>query len=46
MNYNAKYVVRLTEEEREHLEKLVKTGKVAAAKRCRSRTTAVPIRWC
>jgi len=36
MNYNAKYVVRLTEAERERLEKLVKTGKVAAAKRCRA----------
>ena len=36
MNYNAKYVVRLTEAEREQLEKLVKTGKVAAAKRCRA----------
>lgn len=36
MNYNSKYVVRLTGEEREQLEKLVKTGKVAAAKRCRA----------
>jgi len=36
MNYNTKYVVRLTGEEREQLEKLVKTGKVAAAKRCRA----------
>jgi len=36
MNYNSKYVVRLTGEEREHLERLVKTGKVAAAKRCRA----------
>lgn len=36
MNYNAKYVVRLTEEERGQLEKLVKTGRVAAAKRCRA----------
>ena len=36
MNYNAKYVVRLTGEEREYLEKLVKTGRVAAAKRCRA----------
>ena len=35
MNYNTKYVVRLTEEEREQLSKLVKTGKVAA-KRCRA----------
>ena len=36
MNYNSKYVVRLAGEEREQLEKLVKTGKVAAAKRCRA----------
>lgn len=36
MNYNTKYVVRLTGEEREQLEKLVKTGRVAAAKRCRA----------
>lgn len=36
MNYNTKYVVRLTGEERTHLEKLVRTGKVAAAKRCRA----------
>lgn len=36
MNYNTKYVVRLTGAEREHLEKLVRTGKVAAAKRCRA----------
>ena len=36
MSYNTKYVVRLTGEEREHLEKLVKTGRVAAAKRCRA----------
>ena len=36
MNYNTKYVVRLTEEEREELKRLVKTGKVAAAKRCRA----------
>ncbi len=35
-NYNSKYVVRLTAEERGQLEKLVKTGKVAAAKRCRA----------
>jgi len=33
VNYNAKYVVRLTEEERGKLEKLVNKGKVAAAKR-------------
>lgn len=32
-NYNTKYVVRLTAEERECLEGLVKRGKVAAAKR-------------
>lgn len=36
MNYNTKYVVRLTQEEREQLEALVKTGMVAAAKRCRA----------
>jgi transposase len=36
MNYNTKYVVRLTEEERDQLSKLVKTGRVAAAKRCRA----------
>ena len=36
MNYNLKYVVRLTEEEREQLEGLVKTGRVASAKRCRA----------
>jgi len=36
MNYNSKYVVRLSGEEREQLAKLVKTGKVAAAKRCRA----------
>ncbi len=36
MNYNTKYVVRLSEEERTELERLVKTGKVAAAKRCRA----------
>jgi len=36
VNYNTKYVVRLSEEERAELEKLVKTGKVAAAKRCRA----------
>lgn len=36
MNYNTKYVVRVTAEERERLEKLVKTGRVAAAKRCRA----------
>lgn len=36
MNYNTKYVVRLTVEERQQLEGLVRTGKVAAAKRCRA----------
>lgn len=33
MNYNTKYVVRLTEEEREQLRGIVGRGKVAAAKR-------------
>ena len=36
MNYNTKYVVRLTEEERVELLKLVNLGKVAAAKRRRA----------
>jgi transposase len=36
MNYNSKYVVRLTAAERGQLERLVKTGKVAAAKRRRA----------
>jgi transposase len=36
MNYNSKYVVRLTKEEREQLKGLIKTGKVAAAKRRRA----------
>jgi transposase len=36
MNYNAKYVVRLTEEERVELQGLVRRGKVAAAKRSRA----------
>jgi len=36
MNYNTKYVVRLTEAERAKLESLVKTGKVAARKRQRA----------
>ena len=36
MNYNSKYVVRLSGEEREQLERLVRTGRVAAAKRCRA----------
>lgn len=36
MNYNSKYVVRLTEEEREELEGIVRRGRVAAAKRRRA----------
>lgn len=36
MNYNSKYVVRLTEEEREELEQCVRRGKLAAAKRMRA----------
>jgi transposase len=36
MNYNSKYVVRLTEEEREELKRLVNTGRAAAAKRRRA----------
>lgn len=36
MNYNTKYVVRLTEEERKQLEGLVRTGKAAAAKRLKA----------
>jgi len=36
VNYNAKYVVRLTEEERKSLHTVVKKGKVAAAKRSRA----------
>lgn len=36
MNYNAKYVVRLTEEERAELQGLVRRGKVAAAKQSRA----------
>lgn len=36
MNYNAKYVVRLTEEERDELQGIVHRGKVAAAKRTRA----------
>jgi transposase len=36
MNYNSKYVVRLTLEEREELEQSVRRGKVAAAKRMRA----------
>jgi transposase len=36
MNYNAKYVVRLTGAERDELEGLIRTGRVAAAKRRRA----------
>jgi transposase len=36
VNYNTKYVVRLTQEEREEVEALVKRGKVAAEKRRRA----------
>lgn len=36
MNYNTKYVVRLTEEERDELQGIVRRGKVAAAKRTRA----------
>jgi len=36
MNYNSKYVVRLTEEERDELQGIVGRGKVAAAKRMRT----------
>ena len=36
MNYNTKYVVRLTQEEREELEALVKRGKAAADRRRRA----------
>jgi len=36
MNYNTKYVVRLTGEEREELESLVNRGRVAAEKRRRA----------
>lgn len=38
MNYNAKYVVRLTQEERDELQGVVRRGKVAAAKRTRAQT--------
>lgn len=38
MNYNAKYVVRLTKEERDNLQGVVRRGKVAAAKRTRAQT--------
>ena len=36
MNYNTKYVVRLTLEERKQLESLVRTGRAAAAKRLKA----------
>lgn len=36
MNYNTKYVVRLTEEERGELEAVVRKGKSAAAKRLKA----------
>jgi len=36
VNYNTKYVVRLTEEERAELQGIVRRGKVAAAKRTRA----------
>jgi transposase len=36
MNYNVKYVVRLTEEERDELQGIMGRGKVAAAKRMRT----------
>ena len=36
MNYNAKYVVRLTGAERDELEGLIRKGRVAAAKRRRA----------
>lgn len=36
MNYNSKYVVRLTLEERKQLESLVRTGRAAAAKRLKA----------
>ena len=36
MNYNSKYVVRLTLEEQEELEQCVRRGKLAAAKRMRA----------
>ena len=35
-NYNCKYVVRLTTEEREQLSRLVNTGRVAAHRRRRA----------
>lgn len=36
MNYNTKYVVRLTVEERQQLEAVVRTGRAAAAKRLKA----------
>jgi len=36
MNYNTKYAVRLTLEERKQLESLVRTGRAAAAKRLKA----------
>jgi hypothetical protein len=36
VNYNSKYVVRLTKEERDELQGIVRRGKVAAAKRRRA----------
>ena len=36
MNYNTKYVVRLSDEERTQLSELVNRGKIAAAKRRRA----------
>lgn len=36
MNYNSKYVVRLTKEERDELQGIMRRGKVAAAKRRRA----------
>ena len=37
MNYDSKYLVRLTPEEREELQGVVRRGKVAGAKRTRAR---------
>lgn len=36
MNYHSKYVVRLTEDERDELQGVVRLGKIAAAKRTRA----------
>jgi hypothetical protein len=36
VNYNSKYVVRLTKEERDELQGIMRRGKVAAAKRTRA----------